>query len=313
MFGRYIRKPNGVHTVSLISDLASRVTVSLGLHDAAACSLVTEAMGADVTDIFDAGPDLFPHVQAEYVHRACSVLWRAVLERGRRQSKACDDDAPLDIPDQLLRRSGPTAEEDDALRMQEVDAVLAALLSTCVCALHTDDVSSLLLLPDRFEIDSDLESLFTFLKRALTVSSLTLMEDAHDALRSRARAFMLRAVRDMPPLAYASEHVIHAPSQMAAFVRRAVRMGYTEPRSDALAAATRALGRRKTAEEIPAALRPMLRLQLQAGVSEAVERVSSPSARPERVAHHVAKGVVAVTAVLRGRPPSEGRKRMCTH
>jgi hypothetical protein len=310
MFGRYIRKPNGVHTVSLISDLVSRVSVSLGLHDDAACSLVTEAMGADVTDIFDAGPDLFPHVQAEYVHRACSVLWRAVLERGRRQSNAGgDDDAPLDIPEQLLRRSGPTAEEDDALRMQEVDAVLAALLSTCVCTLHADDASSLLLRPDRFEIDSDLESLFTFLKRALTASSLTLMEDAHDVLRSQARAFMLHAIRDMPPLAYASEDVIHAPSQMAAFVRRGVRMGYTQPRSDAFAAATRALGRRKSAAEIPAALRPMLRLQLRAGGSDAVELVSPPSARPERP-HHVTKGVVAVTAVLRGRPPSEGRKRM---
>ena len=288
MLGHDVRRPNGCETVLLVDKLATGVARSLGLDEDAATMLACEALGMDGHQVLEAGAEVCPRLQADYVHRACTVLWNALLERGRRDTlgqREKDEDEALDIPPQLLRPSGPTAEEDGALRMNAVGAVIEVMLSTCVCALHPSDAASLCAGGQKQkQIDPDLEAMFLLLRRTLTASSLELMGGTRDALFSRARSYMLAAIPDMPQLVFVSEDVIHAPNEMASFLRRGARLGTALPSREVVAAAVRALSRRKAPElELCPTTWPLLRMRLQAGGTREEEGArASPPLSPGR-------------------------------
>jgi hypothetical protein len=129
-----------------------------------------------------------PGEQSALVLRACSVLWRALLERGRAEHREGEIQA---IPEALLRPSGPTDEEQKAMRMYAVDSVIEMMFNTFVCRLTTTRVRP----PNEEEEldfeDGDLRTLLRFIRRPLIQTTIQMYNDAVAAQRGRAMAYML--------------------------------------------------------------------------------------------------------------------------
>jgi hypothetical protein len=141
-----------------------------------------------------------------------------------------------------------------------IEPVIEAQLQTCVCCLARRDAQALLLRGSA-AVDDDLRALMRLLRRALSVASHALYEDARRELRGRAHAYMLGGLAEPPALGGRWAADVDVRAAVWAHARRleaaaaAAAGGGTHPQADA---ARRAIDRYRQ----EAGSHPFLRLEL---------------------------------------------------
>jgi hypothetical protein len=257
ILGQGSRTLDSEATTDVMVMLAFRVGEALQLSENESSDLMADTLTA--LD-FEAAKVASPGEQSALVQRACSVLWRALLERGRAEHPGGErgraehqegdeiQDIP-EIPEALLRPEGPTHEEQKAMRMCAVDSVIEMMFNTVVCRLTTTRLTTTRLTttrvgpPNEGELDledGDLRTLLRFIRRPLVETTIQMYNDAVAAQRGRAMAYMLGgtprgALPDLAPSAIPGvfRRIGHL---VEAYIRRMTRKGCPPSAEDVLAA-----------------------------------------------------------------------------